>query len=156
MTTRMLIYILHVITLIPTSWQHNGRDEQFEGGLNPVIIPSLGVALKPAGLLASGADSLFTSIFLSVPIPKTHKSECKRSSNDCKPKLSLIVDMLKSNPSRFSPIIKPKENDETKLKHILRCITECLNDKSCQSTIISNTGCNNYETKVNSISEENI
>ena len=156
MATRMIIYILYVITQISTSSRTNEREEQFEGGLNPVIIPSLGVALKPAGLLASGADSLFASIFLSVPIPKTHKSECKRSSSECKPKLSLLTDMLKSNPSRFSPIIRPKENDETKLKHILRCITECINDKSCQSTMISNSECSNYETKDNSISEENI
>ena len=156
MLTRVLLYLLHVRATISSTWEEDGDEQQFEGGLNPIIIPSLGVALKPAGLLASGADSLFASIFLSVPVPKTHKSECKRTTNECKPGLSILTNMLKKSPSRFMPLIKPKEEDETKLKHILQCITKCLNDPKCKATIVNPTGCSNYETEHNVISEESL
>ena len=155
MLTRVLLWLLYARSWTST-WREVGDEAQFEGGLNPIIIPSLGVALKPSGLLASGADSLFASIFLSVPVPKTHKSECKRSTNECKPGLSMLSNILKRNPSRFMPLVKPKEDDETKLKHVLQCITKCLNDLNCKATIINPTSCSNYEIENNILSEDSL
>ena len=55
---------------------------QFEVGTQPQVIKSLGTILKPVGFLASGGDSIFSSVFLDVPVPKMPKYDCRQNKYD--------------------------------------------------------------------------
>ena len=135
----MKVFLWFVLTRLRIQTQQAEEDEtQFEGGLNPIIIPSLGVALKPSGLLASGADSLFASIFLSVPIPKVEIHECKPNIK-CFSDLNWIRQAYKESSKYFIGLNQTTIHNETLMKHITRCIQNCVD--------MTNENCNTVRIK---------
>lgn len=73
------LWLALLLTTTPITDQQQ-EERQFEVNLKPTIIPSLGVALKPRGFLASGGDPIFASIFLDIPIPQFGQRSCKTSN----------------------------------------------------------------------------
>jgi hypothetical protein len=131
-------WLTALLTTIPiTKQQHEAR--QFEVNLKPTIIPSLGVALKPRGFLASGGDPIFASIFLDIPMPLFGQRRCKTSNlgntkadfTNCKANMKLVARVKAKFPELVDDSGRVNEKNRAK---VLECLTEAIQNEEVTTT----------------------
>ena len=68
--TLLVSICLAVLTVYPSM-----TDSQFENSMRPIILEDLCVLLHPDGQLASGGDSIFSSLFIALKYPETGEKD---------------------------------------------------------------------------------
>ena len=105
---------------------------QFEVGTRPQVVKSLGTILKPVGFLASGGESIFSSVFLDVPVPKTPKYDCRKDKlENCTVTEEGLIQLIRQNPEAVEKnqvLLKtePKPATEISANKWSECLTKCL------------------------------
>ena len=127
------LWLTLLLTTTPITEQQQ-EERQFEVNLKPTIIPSLGVALKPRGFLASGGDPIFASIFLDIPIPQFGERRCKASNIAEKgtnfPMCNVNMELVARIKAEFPELVDDAGliNDQNQAK-ALKCLTEGIQDE---------------------------
>ena len=105
---------------------------QFEVGTRPQVIKSLGTILKPVGFLASGGESIFSSVFLDVPVPKMPKYDCRKNRFDnCTINDESLNLILENNPTlvkKGQALARNNQPDssESQANTLGECVSLCL------------------------------
>ncbi|KAL5247412.1 hypothetical protein ACHWQZ_G019326 [Mnemiopsis leidyi] len=105
---------------------------QFEVGTQPQVIKSLGTILKPVGFLASGGESIFSSVFLDVPVPKMPKYDCRQNKYDnCSITDEKLEHILNNNAGQTREQLnlarnRQAEAKERKASSLGECMSYCL------------------------------
>ena len=102
---------------------------QFEVGTRPKVIKTLGSILKPVGFLGSGGESIFSSVFLDVPVPKMPKYDCRRDKfANCTITEEDLTSILQAKPAALhqdNGIMLTKDSRATQLR--VESLTDCVN-----------------------------
>jgi hypothetical protein len=123
------IVLLAALGLI---WTNDERQFEMKDSMDPIIMESIGTVLKPLGYLASGADPVFASIFMSIPTPEISRNSCQNSQEICTPDMTWLKNSMNASPTSFVGL--DGANDPEMLGAILECVTECIRSgDTCKS-----------------------
>ena len=109
------------------------EERQFEmrDAMDPIIMISTGMVLNPLGYLASGADPIFASVFMSIPIPEISKYSCEHDNQKtCTLDMTWLKNRIKISPTSFAGLAQSNANPGL-MEMILDCITRCIQGKQC-------------------------
>ncbi|KAL5260416.1 hypothetical protein ACHWQZ_G010516 [Mnemiopsis leidyi] len=133
---------LTIVVYILVGAETNQDHIQFEVGTRPQVIKSLGTILKPVGFLASGGESIFSSVFLDVPVPKIPKYDCRKNKFDnCTIDDTNLNRILTNNPTlvKEGQVLARKNqpnSSESQATTLTHCISLCL-ERNCERVAYS-------------------